>query len=72
MSLAFHNKDIENITLLNDFTHKSTPIRQVSYIAVDPSESFIAIKVKYLRPRCGRHEQAAAFKRNKTNYTSSI
>ena len=35
----------EKIALLNDSTYRSTPIHQLSYTAVDPSESFIAIKI---------------------------
>ena len=60
VSLAFHSKDIEKINLLNDSTYKNTSIHHLSYTAVDPSESFIAIKNLYSRPRCGRHEQTEA------------
>ena len=40
-SLAKISKKIA--LLINDSTYKSTPIHQVSYTAVDQSESFIAI-----------------------------
>ena len=31
------------IALLHDYTYKGTPIHQVSYTVIDPSESFITI-----------------------------
>ena len=62
MSLAFHSRHRKKIALLNNSMYKSTPILQVSYTANNPSESFITIKMYYLLPRCGGHEQAAAFK----------
>ena len=55
-------KGIERIALLNDFVRKGTLICQISCTAVDPPVSFIAIKVQYVHPCCGRLEQAAAFK----------
>ena len=55
---TFHGKGIENIARLND----SIYVSQVSYTAVDPPESFIAIKNYYLRPCCERRKQAVAFK----------
>ena len=62
MSLTFHSKGIEKFNPLNDSARKVCLYTRFHAQQSIYLKRFITIKVKYLRPHCGRHEQAAAFK----------